>query len=973
MMILRSMMAAVRKGSSGALERVPSAGTRNKPVGAPLRAIHPNSSPVYKTQSETAITAGLSKLTINDNKNRPLQKRVLSGKASSNGLVKNVADAAGRLQMEAVKNVVIVAGAGISTPSGIPDFRSPGTGLYDNLQQYNIPYPEAIFDIDYFFLNPRPFFTLAKELYPSGKYRPNYIHYFVKLLYDKGLLLRMYTQNIDGLERLAGVPAEKLVEAHGTFATATCTTCRQKMEGYEIKEKIFTDKLPRCPTRGCVGIVKPDIVFFGEDLPRKFYSYMKDMLQADLVLVMGTSLEVQPFAGIIDTVRFNVPRILFNREAVGPFKYQKRTQDVVVTGDLIDNMVKFATQVGWKEDMVQLITKQEGQFTILNKSPPTQTNQTKVNNYTRGPVRGRPTFTLYDTDSSSTESSESDSDVTSSDSSEEENKKGRFRGLNRGKLLNNNNLRNGANRNNGVRSTSAKLGDTNNKRDLHTQRNIKSGKFSPAGSLTGRSVKSESAINATLAKRKLDNAKNVTSTSDNRTNTKVENDSQQSKKDIPPVIEKQKVQQAERERVLKKYGLGSQPVLNNLTKITKHSVDASVSNDGAITPVEKNVVTDNGVKMPVERKEKPLKTVKSDSVIACSGYFVEDLGLKESVKNNAEEVNGKAVSDVSVGGCKKQFEESIKIAEMDAYISNEIETFRKQRNAKHIESLEPSIKAEESEQIKVHEQNSWTRDTPTESKTPHAFDSRNKDLELCSEKEIMIKDIASKKDKTSKDKDLQLLDNTDKDAELEPENPKVVEHNKWKKESSARDKVLQLLDRKVKGPVEIDSCTSSAASRNENKNDKGSKMLSEKAAKSFTKYAKLASHKKGGKKHSKKHRISQKDRPPPGARQSPGAKSLLGKTQLKSINSRPYGYAHRQANVVKGVGPFHRTNKRTLNSAIEQCPSNMTPRSGSADLPKISYRHQIQPTPTYDTRSFGMRDNLMVCPDVGNNIPEESR
>ena len=80
-------------------------------------------------------------------------------------------------------------------------FRTPGTGLYDNLQQYRIPYPEAIFDIDFFHHNPKPFFTLAKELYPTGKYRPNFIHYFVRLLHDKGMLLRMYTQNIDGLER----------------------------------------------------------------------------------------------------------------------------------------------------------------------------------------------------------------------------------------------------------------------------------------------------------------------------------------------------------------------------------------------------------------------------------------------------------------------------------------------------------------------------------------------------------------------------------------------------------------------------------------------------------------------------------------------------------------------------------------------------------------------------------------------------
>lgn len=78
--------------------------------------------------------------------------------------------------------------------------RSPGSGLYSNLEQYDIPYPEAIFELSYFFANPKPFFTLAKELYP-GNYRPNYAHYFLRLLHDQGLLLRLYTQNIDGLER----------------------------------------------------------------------------------------------------------------------------------------------------------------------------------------------------------------------------------------------------------------------------------------------------------------------------------------------------------------------------------------------------------------------------------------------------------------------------------------------------------------------------------------------------------------------------------------------------------------------------------------------------------------------------------------------------------------------------------------------------------------------------------------------------
>ena len=78
--------------------------------------------------------------------------------------------------------------------------RTPGTGLYDNLQQYNLTSATDIFDITFFPHNPKPFFTLAKELYP-GKYQPNIVHWFIRLLEQKGVLLRNYTQNIDGLER----------------------------------------------------------------------------------------------------------------------------------------------------------------------------------------------------------------------------------------------------------------------------------------------------------------------------------------------------------------------------------------------------------------------------------------------------------------------------------------------------------------------------------------------------------------------------------------------------------------------------------------------------------------------------------------------------------------------------------------------------------------------------------------------------
>ena len=115
-------------------------------------------------------------------------------------------------------------GAGISTSAGIPDFRSPGTGIYENLARLDLPHPEAVFELSYFRQNPLPFYTLAGELFP-GKFKPTITHSFLQLLSQKHLLLKVFTQNIDCLEREAGVPPELLVEAHGSFATCVHFHC----------------------------------------------------------------------------------------------------------------------------------------------------------------------------------------------------------------------------------------------------------------------------------------------------------------------------------------------------------------------------------------------------------------------------------------------------------------------------------------------------------------------------------------------------------------------------------------------------------------------------------------------------------------------------------------------------------------------------------------------------------------------------
>lgn len=280
---------------------------------------------------------------------------------SLDGIVKYIKDGK-------CKNIVTMAGAGISTSAGIPDFRSPVSGLYHNLEKYNLPDPQAIFEIEFFRKNPQPFFTLAKELYP-GSFKPTICHYFIKLLQMKGLLLRHYTQNIDTLERVADIPGDYIIEAHGTFHTSHCLDCRKEYPLPWMKERIFSDVVPTCTE--CNGIVKPDIVFFGESLPSKFFKCAKtDFPKADLLIILGSSLAVQPFASLVDRVGAVCPRLLINREKAGErdrlmrmlgmgagmdFDSSDNVRDVAWLGDCDDGCKLLADKLGWLDELNKLV------------------------------------------------------------------------------------------------------------------------------------------------------------------------------------------------------------------------------------------------------------------------------------------------------------------------------------------------------------------------------------------------------------------------------------------------------------------------------------------------------------------------------------------------------------------------------------------------------------------------------------------
>ncbi|KAF8456781.1 SIR2 family histone deacetylase [Kalaharituber pfeilii] len=274
---------------------------------------------------------------------------------------RNLSAVADYIRSGHVKNVVFLVGAGISTSAGVPDFRSPDTGIYSNLAKLDLPHPEAVFDISFFRENPLPFFTLAKDLWPAAL-RPTIAHSFMKLLCDKGLVSRVFTQNIDCLERAAGIPAHLIIEAHGSFASHSCIECESEYPVDLMHQHVQNLEIPHCITPQCNGLVKPNIVFFGEPLPKRFFLALPKVHEADLVIVMGTSLTVHPFASLPVRAREETPRVLINRERVGGLG--SRRDDVLLLEDCDTGVRRLAKALGWQDELEELWAKTDPNFKL---------------------------------------------------------------------------------------------------------------------------------------------------------------------------------------------------------------------------------------------------------------------------------------------------------------------------------------------------------------------------------------------------------------------------------------------------------------------------------------------------------------------------------------------------------------------------------------------------------------------------------
>jgi NAD-dependent deacetylase len=184
-------------------------------------------------------------------------------------------------------SVVALTGAGISVPSGIPDFRTPGTGLWENVD------PMEVAHIDAWHANPERFWSFYGDRFQTlGDKAPNGAHHALVELERRGRLDAVITQNIDMLHRRAGTV--ELVEVHGSIATCSCLACGERVASSVVVEQLSTASVPLC---GCGRPRKPDVVLFGEFLPEAALERATQLAEAaDLLLCVGSSLEVYPVA-----------------------------------------------------------------------------------------------------------------------------------------------------------------------------------------------------------------------------------------------------------------------------------------------------------------------------------------------------------------------------------------------------------------------------------------------------------------------------------------------------------------------------------------------------------------------------------------------------------------------------------------------------------------------------------------------------
>jgi len=235
------------------------------------------------------------------------------------------------------KRVVVFTGAGVSTESGLPDFRSPG-GIWDRFDPDDFTYQKFVSRPQ----TRRLWWQLIYEGSLSTEIKPNPAHNAIAELARLGKLDAVITQNIDNLHQTAGVPDEKVFELHGNLKWAVCLGCGQRYPFEQIKSKLAEgQEVPKCQV--CAGILKPNIVFFGEMLPEGvFEAAVQRAENADLLMVIGSTLIVYPAAEIPARAHRSGAKLVIINLSPTPMDYEAA---VLIKAKAGETMAKVMAQV----------------------------------------------------------------------------------------------------------------------------------------------------------------------------------------------------------------------------------------------------------------------------------------------------------------------------------------------------------------------------------------------------------------------------------------------------------------------------------------------------------------------------------------------------------------------------------------------------------------------------------------------------
>ena len=226
------------------------------------------------------------------------------------------------------RSAVVLTGAGVSVPSGIPDFRSPGTGIWEKVN------PMEVAHIDAFRRQPDRFWHFYADRFASLVHkRPNEAHFAIAELERRGLVRGVVTQNVDRLHRMAG--SQNVIEVHGSIEWSVCPECGGRTSIERVLEILAAHPgAPECPA--CIAPLKPDVVLFGEMLPEVAISDAYALAaEADLIVCVGSSLEVFPVASLPGVARDAGGRIALITQ--GPTPYDGDAA-VKLSGDVVDEL-----------------------------------------------------------------------------------------------------------------------------------------------------------------------------------------------------------------------------------------------------------------------------------------------------------------------------------------------------------------------------------------------------------------------------------------------------------------------------------------------------------------------------------------------------------------------------------------------------------------------------------------------------------